>query len=256
MVERALGARAEPWDVNGRQGAYDALLHLPDGRTAAFEVMRLAHKKHLQRDSLLRRDGYEWELNGRWWWDITVGSASDIPTLREHYLAIIALCEAVDVAEPRFLPRSIRERDERVRWLLAESTVSMLGHPDVPAKDGNLERHAMVMPGGGRGGQLQRSLTGLTDALQVAFSTEVVQRHFAKLTSPDARAREERHLFLIVHPDVLPFDVYYPLAFEAALPFAAPPVPDHVTHLWLDFSYGNRVLAWAPQGWNSYPVAD
>lgn len=30
---------AEPWDVNGRQGAVDAMLTLPDGRTAALEVM-------------------------------------------------------------------------------------------------------------------------------------------------------------------------------------------------------------------------
>lgn len=38
FVGRVLGVRVEPYDVAGRQRAVDALLHYPDGHTAAVEV--------------------------------------------------------------------------------------------------------------------------------------------------------------------------------------------------------------------------
>ena len=38
VVARVLAATVEPYDVRGRQGAIDAILHHPDGRTAALEV--------------------------------------------------------------------------------------------------------------------------------------------------------------------------------------------------------------------------
>jgi hypothetical protein len=42
IAERVLRAEATPWDVNGRQGAVDAMfLTLPGDRTAAFEVTNL-----------------------------------------------------------------------------------------------------------------------------------------------------------------------------------------------------------------------
>jgi hypothetical protein len=38
VVGRVLAARIEPYDICGRQGAVDAMVHYPDGRTAALEV--------------------------------------------------------------------------------------------------------------------------------------------------------------------------------------------------------------------------
>ncbi len=42
IAEKVLGAVATPWDVDGRQGVVDAMLTLPGGARAAFEVTALA----------------------------------------------------------------------------------------------------------------------------------------------------------------------------------------------------------------------
>ena len=44
---------AEPWDVDGRLGAVDAMLTLPDGRRAAFEGMGYDEDYGIQLDMLL-----------------------------------------------------------------------------------------------------------------------------------------------------------------------------------------------------------
>jgi hypothetical protein len=60
-------AGAEAWDVDGRQGAVNAMLTLKDGaRTAAFET-NLAAEGALEIASLLARDNHKWPLPGLRW---------------------------------------------------------------------------------------------------------------------------------------------------------------------------------------------
>jgi hypothetical protein len=61
-------AGAEAWDINGRQGAVDAIRTLQDGRKAAFEVTNLAADGALETASLLARDNHKWPLPGNWHW--------------------------------------------------------------------------------------------------------------------------------------------------------------------------------------------
>jgi hypothetical protein len=100
IAETVLGAVATAWDVDGRQGVVDAMLRLPDGRTAAFEVTALAEVGALQTEALLGNDDFGWPSPGRWWWTVQVGSARDLPRLRTAYRHIALLCEAAGVTRP------------------------------------------------------------------------------------------------------------------------------------------------------------
>jgi hypothetical protein len=79
IVELASGAVAHAWDIDGREGAVDAMLTLADGRRGALEITTLSADGAIQTEQLLARDGHSWPLPGNWWWTISVGSPGDIP---------------------------------------------------------------------------------------------------------------------------------------------------------------------------------
>ena len=245
IAERVLGAVAAPWDVDGRQGVVDAMLTLPDGRQAAFEVTALAAVGALQTDALLGQDDFGWPPPGQWWWTIQVGSPRDLPRLKTAYGRIALLCEAAGVSRPEQLWLRHEDVDPDVAWLVEESTSDMLGHPDVAAVDGDKVRYTMVVPAA-RGGGVDHSLAGLRQALAEAFAVPPMPRHLEKLTRTEA---DERHLFIPVHRTALPFAVADGLWAGAALPPEPPPLPAAVTHLWLAPALGRRVLLWTPRGW-------
>lgn len=97
------------------------------------------------------------------------------------------------------------------------------------------------------------SLRGLREELAAAFERDrQVQRHFDKL----ARVADvdERHLFFVIDYRKLPSTMGDALAHSELLPPDPPPVPEHVTHLWLAPDYSPRVLLWSrPSGWTSHP---
>jgi len=95
IAERILGAEAKAWDVNGRQGAVDAMLMLGDSRRAAFEVTLHAPDGAIGTDSVLGRSDNAWPAPGEWWWTIQVGAFRDIPELQKRYAGIAQLCEHV-----------------------------------------------------------------------------------------------------------------------------------------------------------------
>jgi hypothetical protein len=251
VAEHVLGARAQAWDTDGRQAAVDAVLTLADGRKASFEVTSLAASGALQTDSLLHRDGYAWPCPGRWWWTIQVGDVRDLPRLRDVYQDIALRCEAAGATRPEQLRGGLHEGDPDLRWLVEESSSDMVGHPDVPCREGDLVRDATVMPSG-RGGGVDTGLTGLRQALLDAFDEPHIARRIQKLT---VSAGEERHLFIAVHWSALPFSVAYGLWTGDALPPDAPPLPSGVTHLWLA-GLGQRVLLGDAEGWQQHWLPD
>jgi len=248
IAEKVLGATAEPWDMNGRQGAVDAMLRLPNGRTAAFEVMGYDEDNGIHLDRLLGADDLHWPAVGRWWWTIRVGSRSDVPRLRECYERIVLLCEAAGVERPGQLWRRHGPVDPDIAWLEEASSSDMWGHSDVPAIDGDRVRDVMVVASG-RGGGVDRSLTGLHQALVEVFDEPGVAKHLRKVADADA---DENHLCLLIHPSALPFAVADGLWTGTTLPPNPPPLPAQVTHLWLIPELGGRVLLWTPDGWQQH----
>lgn len=228
------------WDTGGRQGAVDAMLELFDGRKAAFEVTNLGTEDALHTASLLARDNHRWPLPGQWVWDIQVGSARDLERLKAIYQKIIGICEAKGVADPSQLGWE-PSADPDLRWLVQESKSSMMGFPELPAKD-SPKRDAMVVPSS-RGGVIDDSLSGFAAALNAEFrESPDIASHFEKLAKADA---DERHLFIALHDSALPFSISSELMFGETLPSQPPPVPDGITHLWLAPAFSRRVLLWS-----------
>lgn len=248
IAERVLGAVAEQWDVDGRQGAVDARLTLADGRIAAFEVTAHAADGALQADALLGRDDNQWPLPGEWWWSVKVGSVRDIPRLKKIYEAAALRCEANGVTRPEELRRRLLVPDPDVDWLVKESSSTMFGHPEVPARDGDKVRSAMVVTAG-RGGGVDQSLNGLSVALAEAFQEPNLARHLRKVANAGC---DERHLFIPIHLSALPFAVLDGLATGDRLPPDPPPLPVDMTHLWLAPPFSRRVLLWGPDGWQQH----
>lgn len=249
IAERTLGAIGEPWDVDGRQGAVDVMLTLTDGRTAAFEVTNLAPRGALETTKRLAADDFKWPLPGKWWWTIEVGSPKHLTRLKRAYEKIILLCEAQNVTHPErigFHPNA----DPDLRWLVQDSTCSMIGHPELGPEKG-----AHVVPQGD-GGAVDDTLSGFSYALTAAFDADPsIGKHFDKLANADA---DERHFFVMLYTGVLPFPIFSVLMFDDPLPQERPEVPDHITHLWLAPNYSQRVLLWdRSHGWqNIYPYSN
>jgi hypothetical protein len=245
IAERALGARATPYDVAGRQGAVDAFLDYSDGRRGAFEVTQLAADDgaSLHLDSLLKRDGYGWPLPGQWWWTINIRDPKDLLRLPSVYAKIIRVCESVGVTQPQHLPMA--EVDADVRWLVLESSVRMKGHPEVPATDEHRTRRAVITPPSTWGGS-DETFSQLDEALSTAFGMDHIRGHLDKLRRTQA---DERHLFLVVGVRDLAFSLFGALGFDDNLPAGAPALPNGLTHLWLAPVYGHRVLIGTAPGW-------
>lgn len=251
IAERTLGASAEPWDTDGRQAAFDAILHLPDGTSAAFEVTSLSTQGVLQTESILARDGFEWPAAGSWTWTISVGAPSDIPRLRKVYRNIISLCEANGAVRPEELAINLgatEDCDADLYWLVFESQSDMVGHRHLPSIGGQVSRGTVVLPAG-RGGGVDDELLGLNGALAEAFEHPYLKAHFDKLSASD---HDERHLFIHVHSSALPFDVMYALMNGSTCPPEDPPVPASISHLWLAPQYSERVLLWSRTGWTEH----
>lgn len=247
VAERVTGVTARAWDVQGRNGAVDAFLDYADGRTGAFEVTRAAtDQSALQLDQLLGRDGFAWPLPGGWWWTLSISDVRELPRLRRCFEKVVLLCEAEGVHRPEVLWRArLDDLDDDVRWLVEESSADLWGHPDVPAVEGTKVRKAMVTPAGD-GGTVDDSLAGLNAVLETAFAATHLQHRVKKLLRTPA---DERHLFVIVHPTDLRFDVTSALMFDTEVPAGPAWRPEGISHLWLAPAFSNRVLLSSESGW-------
>jgi hypothetical protein len=243
--------RAEAWDVDGRQNAFDVVLTLKDSRTAAFEVTNLAAIGALETASLLARDNHKWPLPGSWHWTIEVGSPQDLRKLKQCYGHIILICEAAGVERPDRHPLAWSpDADPDLQWLIEHSSSTMLGHSGQLASTMNNRGATVVQLVGS--GFIDESLSGFAQELGSAFAAAPhIADHFQKLANADA---DERHLFIPLHTSALAFRISSVLMFDDdALPSEPPPVPGHITHLWLAPAFSRRVLVWSqPEGWRNF----
>ncbi|WP_156251958.1 hypothetical protein [Pseudactinotalea terrae] len=254
-VARATGARPQAWDVDGRQGAVDALLHYGDGRTGALEVTSHAGSGVEQTYSLLGQADFGWPLPGRWWWSANVGDAHDLPRFSDCYEAVILLCEAHDVPHPELLPWHVLDREPDARWLAWETDSSLIGHPSVPAIRADGERSKMMITPAGSGGVLDESLQGLPAAVEQLLEVPHISRRLAKVLTFDA---DEHHLAVALRQGAIPDPLYMVMMFEPkGLPDRDPTVPDGISHLWLLTGSGVSLIGWAAgSGWTDHRVFD
>lgn len=245
VAARAIGAvEVEAWDIPGREGAVDAMLTLPDGRRAAFEVTNLGTQSAYQLAKQLAKDNHRWSVPGNWFWHIEIGSPADLQRLKGCYENIILICERAGQAYPERIAGQSADPD--LQWLVHQSSSVMTGYPNIE------KRWAMVVPVGGVG-VVDESLSGFADALREAFQNPHIVSHFDKLAAAEA---DERHLFVPLHDSALPFPVFTDLVFEDTLPPDPPQLPEHVTHLWLAPAGSRRVLLWSGDaGWRNVPNA-
>jgi len=250
VARRVLGVTVQEWDIGGRQGAVEAVLHYPDGRRAAFEVSKLAAHGALQLGALLRQDDYLWPLPGEWGWSVGLTDVRDLPRFRKCFASVALWCEARGVTRPDQLwdPRGL---PAEVRWVAQAESITMTGNPQGSLRLSDGRRVAMVTPGP-KGGVVDESLAGLNDALADAMASSHLTRKVDKLLAhPNV---EERHLYVIVHMTGLPFSLSYGLMSGPDVPADPPRLPQGVTHVWLAPQYGERVLVGTAGGWaQHYP---
>ncbi len=99
------------------------------------------------------------------------------------------------------------------------------------------------------GGFTDESFSTFTQELSTAFRRPHIQEHFQKLARTNT---PEQHLFIPLHNTALPVEISSALMFSTALPTAPPPIPTHITHLWLAPEYSSRILLWSRgQGWRN-----
>ena len=254
IAQQVLGATATPWDTDGRQAVVDAMLMLPDGRTAAFEVTEVAAEGAHHLDAQVKKAESIWVTLGDWAWDIAIGSPTEYDRVDKVYARVIQLCEAQGISDPRQLPEVTLLADPEIMWLVEESSVSMFGLPEVPAVRADGTRRRIWVSTNGWGGAVLDSLDGLNTALAEVFQTRNLVKHLAKVASPDAAqdGASERHLFLVLHPSALPYTLFDALITGQPLPTEPLTLPEGVTHLWLWSQFSPRVLLAGPDGWHDH----
>jgi hypothetical protein len=246
VVATAVGARAEAYDVRGRQRAVDVRLTYPDGREAALEVTSQAGVGVQQRNALTRD---EVPNPGKWTWSISIGDVEDLPELLDRYARIITTSEALGISHPsRLYSRHLPSLD--FEWLM-ESSVSMSGMPDVPADQKTNRQTIRILPLGDGGG-VDHLLEGLPGAIAALLALPNQLRHVDKLR---ASGFEETHLFLALDEGSLPFAQRAGLvARPTAIPCEDFVLPEGLNYLWFVSDFSHALYGYGPGGWRLHAI--
>lgn len=226
----------------------DALLHYPDGRTAALEVTSAAAPGRRQLFSLVGSKYRTMRLPGEWYWAVTVDDPKDLPALEERATRLILKCESLGEAHPEDIMWNRRD-DPDFAWL-ERSSVTLSGYPSISrvAEDGR-ELPAYVTQGA-PAAFVDEELTGLNAAVASILELPAVRRRLTKLNSS---GHAERHLYIWADMSALPVSVALALvASDANVPSEPLRLPAGLTMLWLLVSAG-RVLVATQDGWVSHP---
>jgi hypothetical protein len=251
VVRRVLGCEVEHFDDGsaGRQGAVDALIRQAGAEIGALEVTVVANPAVMAVESVLvgsDRDRFD---GLRWTWMVRPGVGIRFEEFDQHLEVLLRACEAQDQQQPYLLaPRDAGAFAARDWYVGADIEISCLGPPSTGA--GAVDVLPPTMSGA-----VDEQLEGMALWVGETLGSEPVSRRVAKL---GAAGLEERHLYLIVHWSGMAFPTYCGLTFEATVPPVPPPLPDAVTHLWIDGAFrSGGVLRWAPDGgWSRHHPYD
>lgn len=247
VVGGVLPVRVEPYDVRGRQGAVDALLHYPEGRSAALEVSSIGPDSEAGIFNFLGDRGYCKSIAGithRWLVKIPRDfHPADMRKIDE----ILPLCEERSARHLSELAGEDRDVDD----LLSHGVRADILTSDTRAADGGESRVYFVLPW--MGGSTSKGAGSLPDELTEVLGTPRIQSKIDKLA---ATRLQERHLLLIVRPSAFSFPVYDGLVFGGPLPTEVPLFPNGLSQVWLltRFRAGGVVRGISGHGWcRDYP---
>jgi hypothetical protein len=237
-----LPVTVEPYDRCGRQHAVDAILHHPDGRTAALEVSSVGPDDEAAIVNYLGNRGHCKSiagLNHRW----LVQIPRDFhPAHIRKIDMVLPWCEAHGAEHLSELAGERPEVDDLLHQGVRANAVTNAAGRIAPA--GSRVYFVLPVIGGFSG----RGLASLPDELAETLRAPKVQSRISKLA---ASGLEERHLFLIVRPSAFSWPVFEGLAFGGPLPTEAPLLPDSLSQVWLltGLQAGGVVRGISGRGW-------
>jgi hypothetical protein len=242
VVGSVLPGTIEPYDRCRRQRAVDAILHYPDGRTAALEVSSIGPDDEAAIINYLGNRGHCKSiagLNRRW----LVQIPRDFhPADMRKIDMVLPWCEARGAEHLSELSGERPEVDDLLhQGVRANAVTNAAGRMD-PAGS----RVYFLLPT--MGGFSDRGLASLPDELAGTLRTPKIQSRIKKLAESEL---EERHLLLIVRPSAFSWSVYEGLAFGGPLPTEAPLLPDGLSQVWLltGLQAGGVVRGISGRGW-------
>lgn len=242
VVGGVLSATIEPYDIGGRQGAVDAILHYLDGRTAALEVSSIGPDDEATIINYLGNRGHCKSIAGvNRRWLIQVPRDFHPADMRKIDM-VLPWCEASGVEHLSELAGEGHEVDDLLRQGVRANTVTTaVGRAD-PARS----RVYFVLPA--MGGFSGRGMASLPDELDETLRTPKIQSKIRKLA---ATGLKERHLLLIVRPSAFSWPVYEGLAFGGPLPTEAPLLRNDLSQVWLlsGLQAGGVVRGISGRGW-------
>jgi hypothetical protein len=242
VAANILDVEVEPFDINDRQRAVDAILHFPDGRDAAMEVTSVGPEDEAAILNFLGRTGYRrtgFGITGRWLVNIPRNfHPSDVRKIEEA----LRHCESREVtvlAELFGEDKIIDELVDKGVRATRLANISGQGLDRPPGAD------LILSSFGGFPGE---GFTNLPSELAALLSTVKLERKLAKLLASNL---PELHLFLIVRPSGFSYPVYDALAFGRDLPRDPPILPRSLNQAWLvtGIGAGGVVRAISGQGW-------
>lgn len=234
VTATVLDVTVEPYDRDGRQRAVDAILHYPDGRTAALEVSSTGPDDEAPIQHFLGDRGRSKAIpgvNGTW---------------------IVELPRRFHPASMRTIEKAVRQCEERGFTLLAELAAS---DADTSQLYGQGVRAFLTAATGSKAYFVLRpttrppgGATGLPGEVDALLGTDRMRSKLAKLADS---GHAERHLFLVVLQAAFSLPVHDSLAWGGPLPAGVPQLPGGLSQLWLltGIVAGGVVRAVSGQGW-------
>jgi hypothetical protein len=239
VVARVLAATVEPYDIRGRQGAIDAILHYRDGRTAALEVSSIGPEDEAGILNYLGARGHCRSIAGvtrRW----LIQVPRDFhPADMRKIDKVLPRCEASQAESLSELAGEGEEIDDLLSQGVRATRAAGMADP------AGSRIYFVLPPMGGFSGS---GMASLPDELAEALRTPKMQSKIRKLAVAGVK---ERHLFLVARPSAFSWPVYDGLAFGGPLPTGVPRLPDDLSQVWLvsGIQAGGVVRGISGRGW-------
>lgn len=244
VVARVLAVTVEPYDVRGRQAAVDAILHYPDGRTAALEVSSVGPEPEAGILNYLGVRGHCRSIAGLTHTWVVQVPRNFHPADMRKIDEVLLRCDTSGAKSLGELAGEGQDIDDLLR-----QGVRATGTASAPGQAGS--RVYFVLPA--MGGFSGPGMASLSDELAEALGTPKMQSKIRKLA---VAGQKERHLFLVVRPSAFSWPVYDGLAFGGPLPTETPRLSEGLSQVWLvsGLKAGGVVRGVSSRGWyRDYP---
>ncbi|MGH1492155.1 MAG: hypothetical protein ACRBK7_22670 [Acidimicrobiales bacterium] len=218
----AIGLRVDSID-DGSKDRMPDILGRRDGKTVAVEVTQVGSEERFKTESFVKRtERIEApELADAWMAQVGDGVASS--DYRRRMIEVALISEEYDFEPfPTWPGQEVLERhSEDISWYFSQA--------DLCLRRWDGEKGQIFLLNSGYGGAVATN----ADALGSWFDAEVKAGTFTrKVSKLNEAAADEQHLFLVVQPHGLPFEVLTALTDTDEVPREAPLLPEGVTDIW------------------------